>query len=162
MNPTTHKFNQQLGRLEPTATLCQYCKKAHSETMSDNYFCPVFKEQDRTNIVVYRSVKFNKLHIGIPRCKDCAAIHESSSLNAWLISLALIALAAFLFYSIWGIYVIFFLVFGGAIGLVGGPILFTNLLVHNKNILTKKEGAKQDRLVQEMVNSGWSLTQPSA
>ncbi len=62
-----YSFNQETKRLEPSETLCQYCETEHSTDMEDNYFIPMFQEVDRTNVIVYRNVKFKKIPVGIPR-----------------------------------------------------------------------------------------------
>lgn len=72
----THVLNERLKRLEPITTKCQFCNNNHSTAMNDNYFVPVFKVQDRTNVIVYSSVKFSKLLIGIPRCNGCRDIQS--------------------------------------------------------------------------------------
>lgn len=159
---TSHNFNQRRKRLEPVDKTCRFCSKAHSERMEDNYFVPVFKEQDRTTLVVYNSVKFSKIEVGLSRCKNCQSIHENSSIMAYLISIGLVAAIGLIIYLLHGIYVVFFLVFGIAIGVVLLPIWITSMLVKRKNILTKKEGAKREPLVGQMLREGWTLTQPSA
>jgi hypothetical protein len=40
-------FNKERKRLEPTETKCQYCETGNSTSMEDNYFIPLFKENDR-------------------------------------------------------------------------------------------------------------------
>src|ERR1043165_4868354 len=105
-----YTLNKEKKRLEPTDTKCQYCEMEHSTNMEENYFIPLFKENDRTNIIVYRSVKYSKIPVGIPRCRTCLDIHQQSAnkgaLQAWGIGAAIFA---------------FFLLIGGgaiAIGLV--------------------------------------------
>ncbi len=158
----SHHLNNKRKRLEPKETLCTFCQKEHSKNMDKNYFCPIFQLKDRTNLLVYRSVQFNKLHIGIPRCEGCQAIHDSSYFYGLTLSILITAILGGLFYLQYGIYVIFYLVFGPAFILVLGPQFFANIFTKQKNILNKKEGAKKDLLVIEMLRNGWSLTQPNA
>jgi hypothetical protein len=82
MQTSRYTLNEKRQRLEPISTLCQYCFKDLSTEMADNYFGTVYNENDRTNIVVYRSVNFQKLGIGIPRCKSCKKIHHNSAVYA--------------------------------------------------------------------------------
>jgi hypothetical protein len=129
--------------------------------MEENYFVPLFKEQDRTNIVVYRSVKYSKIPIGIPRCERCREIHQSaankSKLYAWTGAVAGFLLSI----SIWGVLGVFGIIPCLLFGIIGAHYI-ENKLVSDQGILTKMEGAKQDETVQDLVISGWSFNQPTA
>jgi hypothetical protein len=156
-----YTFNQARKRLEPIHTKCQYCDAAHSSDMEENYFVPLFKEQDRTNIVIYRSVKYQKIPVGIPRCSGCMEIHEGAAsrgnLIAW-VSAILIEILCFNIDMVWGFVAILpclFLVIAGS-DMIAGKI------IREKGILTKLQGAKKSEVVQDLVISGWSFTQPSA
>lgn len=153
--------NKEKKRLEPTETKCQYCEADSSTNMEDNYFVPLFKENDRTNIVVYRSVKYSKIPVGIPRCKNCLAIHEQcaskASLIAWGIGAAIIILS----FMIWGVAGIFGMFVGIFAGFLGTDLI-QNRLVRDKGIFTKKDGAEYNAAVQELIMDGWSFKQPTA
>jgi len=157
-----HYVNDVLKRLEPFDKACQYCGQGNSEDMNENFFVPVFKEQDRTNIVVYRSVKYKKILIGIPRCHSCLEIHNSAGnkakLWAWVgavVVFILCLLTGAPFVIIAGI---FLLIFGGFFG----SHLLEKQFVRDRGILTKLDGAKENETVQEFIIQGWSFTQPSA
>lgn len=156
-----HLFNETMKRLEPQHTKCMFCGTAHTQNMNDNYFVPLFKEQDRTNIVVYRSVKYQKIPVGLPRCLSCLSIHESCSnkakLFAWGAAIAVV-IASF---AIWGIFGFFAIFAGIFIGFLGTKLI-EDKLVRDAGILTKQDGAKEDQTVQELIINGWSFTQPSA
>ena len=77
-----HVLNEKLKRLEPIEKKCIFCSYNNMVSMDDCYFVPLFKENDRTNIIVYRSVKYSKILIGISRCSTCAAIHEAAKTKA--------------------------------------------------------------------------------
>ncbi|WP_276482616.1 hypothetical protein [Paraflavitalea pollutisoli] len=156
-----HTFNPTLKRLEPTETQCVYCEMESSTHMDDNYFVPLFKENDRTNIIVYRSVKYNKVPVGIPRCKTCQAIHQEATSKAALIAWSVAVGFVILCFMIWGIYGIFAIFAGIFIGF-GGTVYMENKLVRDKGIFTKIDGAKRNDAVQELVIAGWSFTQPTA
>ena len=129
--------------------------------MNDNCFMPIYREDDRTNIVVYRSVKFKKIDIGIPRCAKCKAIHENATEKAQIfIPLSAVALVviSFLIWREWGI---ISLLPGICIGFLGIPVL-ENKLVRKKGIFTKKDGAERSETIQELVLQGWTLDRPSA
>ncbi len=154
-------FNEQLKRIEPKDTLCQFCNQRHSEKMDRNYFVPLFKVSDRTELIVYSSVKFNKMLIGIPRCNQCFVIHKEESVKAWgisLISAIVLIILGFVIFDIGGLFISFFL---SIILVIIAPILLTDFLINRKGILTEQDGAKKDPLLRDMIISGWSLIQPS-
>lgn len=156
-----HVLNERLKRLEPTDTRCYYCETEHSKSMNDNYFVPLFKEKDRTNVVVYRSVKYQKIDIGIPRCESCSAIHKEAAnkakLYSWLAAAGVVLVSALL-WGIWAFFAVFPAIFIG----FGGAHYLENKLVFNKSIFTKRDGAERNETVQEFIVRGWSFTQPSA
>jgi hypothetical protein len=154
-------FNKQRKRLEPTITKCQYCETGNSTSMEDNYFIPLFKENDRTNVIVYRSVKYSKIPVGIPRCTSCKSIHILAAGRAAQISWAVAIAVVILGFAIWGIWGIFGIFAGLVIGF-GGSDFLQDKLVRDKGIYTKSEGAKQNEAVQDLVINGWSFTQPTA
>ena len=156
----SHVLNEQLKRLEPKETLCRFCNERHSEKMDRNYFAPVFKEVDRTELVVYSSVKFKKIEIGIPRCNHGFVIHTGSSFNGWLIGLGICTVLAILGFIIFGIFGFFSFIVCFVLAFIT-PFFISDMLVKKKGILTEKDGAKKEPLVQEFVISGWSMTQPS-
>ncbi|WP_343693233.1 hypothetical protein [Chitinophaga sp.] len=156
-----YTFNHSLKRLEPTGSSCQYCETGHSSHMEDNFFVPLYKEQDRTNIIVYRSVKYQKIPVGIPRCRSCKEIHEKAATQASLIAVGLaiaVEVICFKIDLLWG----FIGLFPSLFILFGGAAYFQNKFVEDKGITTKMNGAKQNEAVQDLVISGWSFTMPSA
>lgn len=154
-------FNQARKRLEPTDTKCQYCETGHSSSMEDNFFIDLFKEQDRTNIIVYRSVKYQKIPVGISRCQSCRDIHDKAATKATLISIGIaIALEVILFkidllFGMIGLIAAFVIIFAGR-------DYFQSRFAEDKGISPKVDGAKRNEAVQDLVMSGWSFTQPSA
>jgi hypothetical protein len=156
-----HTLNERLKRLEPKETKCTYCNQAESTKMNDNYFVPVFKVQDRTNIIVYSSVKFSKLLIGIPRCASCKEIHHSAVRKANVISIISAITIVVLGFMIWGIFGFFGIFVGIAVGF-GGSFFLSKKFVSDRGILNPKEGAEEDETVQDFVIAGWSFTHPSA
>jgi hypothetical protein len=165
MEDSTHVFNERLKRIEPTSKKCSYCFDGTAEKINDSYFVPIFKEKDRTNIIVYRSVKYAKLDIGIPRCPNCREIHEASKKKAGALAiLAALAVLAFTVYNFMNFHaivsvILFFL--SAFIGF-GGYMYFQNTFTRKAGINTLKEGVENDPLVQDFLMKGWSLTLPSA
>jgi len=156
-----HAFNDEKKRLEPTETKCQYCEIAESTDMDDNYFIPLFKEADRTNIVVYRSVKYNKIPVGIPRCKSCQAIHQTATNKSVILGSSFAFLIIILSFLIWDEYGFLGLLAGILIGF-GATKFIENKLVRDKGIFTKEDGAKENEAVQDLILNGWSFTMPTA
>ncbi|GAB2824575.1 hypothetical protein [Ferruginibacter profundus] len=165
MEDSTHVFNERLKRIEPVSKKCSYCFDGIAEKVNDSYFVPIFREKDRTNIIVYRSVKYAKIDIGIPRCANCRSIHEASKKKALVI--AMVAAAAVLAFTVYNFIefnvfvsvILFFL--AGFVGF-GGYVYLQNNFSRKAGINTLKEGVENDPLVQDFLMKGWSLTLPSA
>jgi hypothetical protein len=160
LNQDKYVLNKELKRIEPKDTLCQFCGQRHSTEMNRNYFAPLFKVKNRFTLIVYNSVRFDKILIGIPRCNQCYVIHQGNSYKGWIISLVsatVLIVLGFVTLGKWGIFPAPFL---PAIAILTAPLL-TDFLVKRERILSKKEGTKRDPLVRDMVILGWSLTQPS-
>ena len=166
---TTHVFNEKLRRFEPTDSKCMFCDEGFSQNMNDNLFITLFKVKGRSNIIVYRSVKFNKILVGVSRCKSCGEIHKSTILLSRLFGFGI---------PICAIILIFVLVednlaAGGkyvkpvaAVGclLLGFwllPSFFEKILAERKNILCRRDGAKGYQIVRDLLDDGWSFDAPS-
>src|SRR5688500_4438081 len=119
-----YNFNEEHKRLEPSETLCQYCETEHSTDMEDNYFIPLFREKDRTNVIVYRSVKFSKIPVGIPRCKTCKAVHAKASTIGALVGWSVALIFVIGWFKIFGVSGLFSLIIGPFLA-VGLTILIT-------------------------------------
>jgi len=159
----SHNFNERLKRFEPIDKKCSYCDdKSENTSAQSAYYQALFKEQDRTNIVVYRSVKFQKLQIGIPRCAECMKIHENcksiSVLCGFGLAFLSIALGALLFGLVGGFIGLLIGIFAG----VFGQEKIEDHFVVTKGIFTRRDAAEANSVVQTFVLSGWSFTQPTA
>lgn len=156
-----HVLNERLKRIEPVETLCQFCNRKHSEDMNSNYFVPLFRVEDRTYLVVYSSVKFKKIFIGIPRCSDCKKVHNDTNIYPWAISfiagLFFIILSFFFLGLLYGLYSMVIIL---TIAIIT-PLILVDRILKKKGVLRRKEAVKKDALVQDLVINGWSLTQPS-
>ena len=69
----THIFNETTKRLEPVGEVCVFCGKRHAEYIT---YESLYKEKSRTNLVVYRNVKFSKIDIGASTCSNCLKVHK--------------------------------------------------------------------------------------
>ena len=154
-------FNERLSRLEPTETKCLYCRKKEIKNLNSCHFLNLYNEKKRTNVIVYRSVKFSKILIGVPRCESCKSIHEKSSEKAnnylIVIGITLIALAIIIF-SFSAIFISILII---AVLLLS-KIPLKNKFIRDQNILIELEGAKKVDLIMDFIIDGWSFTQPSA
>jgi hypothetical protein len=151
-----YKINEELKRFEPIAKQCKYCNLREFERVDQNYYFPLYFVREKTNIIVYRSVKFNQMKVGIPRCKKCFNIHQTASFIGWLISIIITLLLGYYIYSIWDFYVLFYIVLGVPIILILGPTVVGDLIVGFKKIPTEKKAAKRDVSVKKLLESGWS------
>lgn len=159
----SYNFNQRLKRFEPIEKKCSYCDdKSENSSVDSAYYVPLFKEQDRTNIVVYRSVKYQKVEIGIPRCEECVKIHGAEKTTARLCAFGIFAV-------VFALGIILFGLIGGVVGFI--VALFAGVLsvdhleerfVLSKGIFTPRDGAERNSVVQTFVLSGWSFNQPTA
>jgi hypothetical protein len=154
-------LNKDKKRLEPTETKCAFCEADNSSNMEENYFIPLFRENDRTNIIVYRSVKYSKIPVGIPRCKSCMEIHEQAASKGALIAWAVAVGVVVLSFMMWGIYGIFTIFIGIFVGFLGTNYM-QNKIVREKGIFTKRDGAERNEVVQGLIIEGWSFNQPTA
>jgi hypothetical protein len=167
METTYHVFNESTKRLEPTSRDCSFCDNGTMESMETCYFNFVSLEKDRTNLVVYRSVSYNSVEIGIPRCKSCESVHSNALTMAVIITIS--SLIGYM-------YLLGKLIVSEAVGSTGGAIMMFvgvgaavyggmflfNYLIRRKNVLTKLEGADNDETFTEFLAAGWTLGKPSA
>ncbi len=162
MNLGHHILNETTGRLESTSTECSFCRGGDASQKSMHYYKALFREQKRTNVIVYRNVKFAKIAVGIPRCKKCKEVHESA--NSFTMIMILASTVIF--------FVIGFVIFP-LLGFVTGFLGFLFPFAFREKIedlraeqaihtLTKTEGVKKDPLITDMRLNGWTLNQPMA
>lgn len=154
-----YTINEKLKRIEPTETLCQFCGIHHSENADQNYYAPLFNIENRTNIIVYRSVKFKEIKVGIPRCNNCCQIHKRCNLYAGIIggltSLILIILGCK--------YAGILALVTSILSILPGVLLYMfigNVLIRKHGILTYNEAKDENPLIQEFVYDGWSTKPP--
>lgn len=156
-----HVYNKNSQRFETLDKLCSCCELNEMEDISYSYYTPLFKIQDRTNVIVYRSVKYSKVLIGMPRCASCYQIHHKSknraNLISWIIAPFIVVLAIL---TMEPLIIIFGIIIGILFGIFGG-LLIKNKIITDSGILTEAGAAKTNETIQDLVISGWSLTQPS-
>ena len=160
-----YTFDETYKRFEPHNHECTYCGEAQMENMNDCYFIPLFIEADRTNIIVYRSVKYSKILIGIPRCPSCKDIHYDSRSKAVTTTIVLVVLSlALLFYNFMNLNALVFIlgIFGVIFGGFYGSAKLAERYIANKGIYNLRDGAETNEVVRDLVISGWSFNMPTA
>lgn len=163
----THFFNETTKRLEPVSSMCVFCGKPHSEHVT---YESLYKEKSRTNLLVYRNVKFSKIDIGASICSECLKIHKKihrqSLLYSSLIIIMTLSLIALISYLLFPLITIFAIIIG--VLLLGITItLMTNVyhrieehLIKPYNVLTKRKGLQVYPIVEELLNNGFTFEQP--
>jgi transcription elongation factor Elf1 len=155
-----HRANEQLKRLEPTDPSCIFCGKASSTSMEDNHFQTIFSVTGSTDVIIFSSIKYKKVDVGVARCKNCTAVHEKMFQKGAYICMALSVPFIVAGAVIDGL-------FGGLVGLVVAAFILSRCfpfleryLIHQKGVLTKKEGAKKEPTIKALLQSGWSFKEP--
>ena len=156
-----YTFDEAYKRFEPHDHRCAYCRQAEMENINDCYFVPLTVEDDKTNIVVYKSVEYSKILIGIPRCRSCKDIHYVAKNKAISISMtSVIVLLSLLLYNFMNLNTFVFMVgiltaiFGG----IYGAAKLAEWYVANKGIYTVQYGAETNEVVRDLVISGWTFS----
>jgi hypothetical protein len=164
----THILSESKKVFDPLATNCAFCKTGtHSKSKQDNYLAPVYRTQNRTNLVVYRNVKFNEIKIGIPRCKSCKSAHSvvktASHLSVFigviLFFVITMSLSMMFDAGIFGMIISMAVAFGLIYLMVTG---IEKAILSYYNVITEKEGALKEPLVREFLRNGWSIDRPKA
>lgn len=166
----THIFNEQKRRLEPQNSICVFCGERHIQDVNDSCYLTLYKENSRTNLLVYRNVKFSKITIGASRCKYCKAIHNKVKIKSLLLTVFVhmigIGLAVLLINQMTGMCIIFgillLLINIGLMVIQTVYRLFENRVIKQYKVLTKRDGLKVYPIVQELLNDGFSFEEPIA
>ena len=164
----THVLNKWKNRLEPIDNRCVCCGNGVSIGDKSNYYVPLFKVTDRTNIVVYRNVKYQRIDVGVSRCPKCKAvqgrINAISIITGIIVCLGLAGvLIARLVKS--SLPIPLGIIIGAAAGFVIGFIcynLLKSVLFKKKHILAKKDAVSRYDIVKSLLGDGWTFDKPSA
>jgi hypothetical protein len=155
-----YTFDEAYKRFEPHDHKCTYCRQAEMENVNDCYFVPLIVEDDKSNIVVYKSVEYSKILIGIPRCHSCKEIHYDAKNKAITISMvSVILLLGLLLYNFVNLNTFVFMlgIFSVIFGGIYGSAKLTERYVANKGIYTVQYGAETNEVVRNLVISGWTF-----
>ena len=166
---STHTFNEAQKRFEPINTKCSFCNSgAHSTSKGDHCYISMYSIKDRTNLVVYRNVKFNEVKIGLPRCKHCSNVHstvkifDTLGLIIGVLSVFVVPIAICVVFDIRSKIVMFML-----LAMMFGVVYFVNKGIENyilssNKTLSQKDASLKEPIVIELLRMGWSLDRPSA
>jgi hypothetical protein len=161
---TSHIFNERMSRFEPVEQPCAYCNQ--SDQFIDKksiYYVPLYKEHDRTNIVVYRSVKYQRVTVGVPRCSGCLRIHTSERRKGYLYAFILFVVIVALAVQVLGMLGIMIATLGGALIAGFAADKLGPYLASRRGILSPQAGAEATSLIQHLVDlKGWSFDKPRA
>jgi hypothetical protein len=158
--------NETLKRIEPLEKKCSYCRKKEMTLVDNCFFQTLFFEEGRSNYLIARRVKFNKVSIGVPRCETCRSIHEGANGKAQkyiFIAAGIILILPFLF--TFSIKALDDGIIPAIIVLILG-LYYKNYIaekiVFRTDILDEKVGAQYSVIVQEFLNEGWQYEKPEA
>ncbi len=169
----THILNTEKKRLEPSVNdICIYCGKEHSLGMDDISYVKMYKEVDRTNVIVYRNVKFKYIQIGVPICQKCKNAHKAVKIKSYvaftvtlLTLMALLVLGGFYLINhspIVGIIVMLVVIFAFAFMANRMFKFFEKKFLERYNILNEREGALKYDITQTLLQDGYSFDAPVA
>lgn len=164
----SHIFNQSAKRFEPKEKKCSFCKpRSNNSKMQDNCFYSVYNVQDRTNLVVFRNVKFSEVKIGIPRCESCRKVHSNAKIASYLtlfIGIPLVFIIPIYFSVKFDLGTVgMVILLAATFGLVYFAMVGIERAIHNSSdVKSEKDGALLDPLVQSFLRSGWSIERPRA
>ena len=164
----SHILNHERQRFEPKDTVCLFCtNKSSTRNMEDNLFTPVYCVQDRTNLLVYSNVKFNKIEVGVPRCGNCRSTHVKvnivSNIFVFIAVFTTLILPVYLAVkfslSTVGMVIALASTFGLTVLITMGV---EKGLLSLYDVKSKKDGSLRDPLIKEFLRGGWSLKRPRA
>ena len=164
----THTFNESRRRFKPHNKKCSFCRSgARNTNMEDNCFYSVYNIQDRTNLVVYRNVKFKEVKISIPRCASCRRVHSAAKTSTYIsvfIGVLLIFIIPIYFsvkFSLGTFGLI--IMMAATFGLVYlGMVAIEKGILNANEVTSEKDGALKEPLVRDFLRNGWSITRPTA
>ena len=171
----SHVFYKTSNLFVPIDNTCMFCGKDSSDSGDSDLFFSLFKEQDRTNLVVYRNVKFSRINIGISRCSKCEAIQKGINKHSSIIGFSvgigitvifvLIGLLLAKSYNLSMILPFLAAIPGGLLGIFFGSLIYgqkQKKMSISNHILTERDAAMKYSLVQSLLKEGWTFEQPTA
>jgi hypothetical protein len=154
-------FNKREKRLEPKFKQCAFCKHDSVSDMDDCHYMPIYKNAKSTNLIVYRSIEYSQIDIGVPRCNSCSKKHEHTDLKAIITTIILatpIFGISYLFRNNSTIHVVSFFIGLMVVGL-GVPFLRYYYLTKT-NFQNGLDEAVENDTLKDFLLLGWSLNHP--
>lgn len=166
----THAFNEEKKRFEPVDKTCAFCGQRKSEDPNDDFYIPIYKENDRLNVIVYRKVSYSKINIGLPRCPHCKEIHQKQKNRTLLYTIGIgfvVTIVIFILTkNIFEEYTIIMALLGGFVvamlTFIIARAVLEKSMAKQENILPKEEAAMQYGIVRYFIDNGWTFNQPTA
>lgn len=169
----SHVYNERTKRLEPIGNQCVYCGRKKVADDSTNYYTKMYCEQSRTNVVVYRNVKYSMLQIGATRCPHCKAIHSKVKMQSILLCLLILLLGWTIIGGITAMLFPFITIIAIFLGTVGGLFFLFYLLcrvysrieqslLERRMIISPRDGLMMYPIVEQLFREGFTFEQPTA
>lgn len=165
----THVYNEQKKCFDPIDNRCMCCGKGFSHGENDNFYIRLYKPKDWKNTLLYRSVEYHWINIGVARCANCKRIQKKAILYSLLY-----ALGIGLGIAIIGVVMVFALdmrTLGMAVivlGIIASILLGLSKSVdreaeylEKKGVLSKEHAVQEYEEVAKLVREGWSFEEPS-
>lgn len=155
------------GMLVPEGNKCMCCGKEITENEKANYTIPLYKEIDRTNLLVAENIKYRKIGVMVTRCSNCKKIQEKAEsipfLFSFSIGLIIAVIGLVLYFS--GLWILGFIFI--PIGIITGILLkptkgedrATDYL-EKKKVLSKENAVVHYKEVAELIRDGWCFSEP--
>lgn len=154
-----YNFNEGTRKLQPEDYTCRYCKKVKTDSVSDNVILPITRVTKRTNLLVLKSVSYNKMELLVPRCENCRKIHKQAQLQTWILIILLAIGLSALSIMIWGLFGAFaILIIPAALTFAWDPI--RNFFLKKHNIPDVFKGFNSEPFVQALNKEGWLVGKP--
>ena len=167
----THVLNEQNKRLDPIYNRCMCCGQGVSNGNRSDFYISLFKVKDRTDLVVYRNVRFQRLVVGVSRCPKCKAIHKKgeriSVIKRLLVGVGTAGVGVLIGFLLEPTSIIgpLVAVFGLVFGIILAFVSFANQpskVCEKNKVLTQEKAAKQYDLVMSLLKDGWTFIKPTA
>ena len=164
----THSYNEHQRSFVPLTKKCAFCPRNNDKTnLEDTCYTSVYNVQNRTNVIVYRNVRFSEIKIGMPRCEKCRSVHSKGKLAVNLCLFIGIPLVFII--PIWGAMSFDFGTIGMIVmmamtfGLVYLAMISVDKAIFDSyDVKSEKDAAMKEPLIREFLRNGWSLERPTA
>jgi len=150
------------------------CGEGFSRGVEDNYYIPLFKESDRTNLLVYRNVKYSQINVGVTRCAKCKELQKTAKTKSVFYGIGVgIGVAAFSIAVGFALDMFLDLIIIGSIlaliGVIAGVFIglskandYEEKILNSNKVLTRENAARRYPIVEALLSDGWTFIVPTA